>query len=406
VSQDLPERTARPFARSALARTETPARAGFDFRPAIGETPAAPDKRQLSLRGGHPDLRLVPADALARAYRRALRAQGRAALGYGDPRGHPRLREALAAMLSATRGVAAGPDDVLVTRGSQMAFDLLARTLVSPGDVVVVESFGYRPAWRALELAGATLVSVPVDARGVDVEAVERAIVARPVRAIYVTPHHQYPTTAVLAPGRRMALLELARARRIALLEDDYDHEFHYEGRPVLPMASADRAGVVVYVGSLSKILAPGLRLGYVVAPRPLVQALTALRGHVDRQGDQVVEHAVAELLEDGEVQRHARRARAAYAERRHVLAEALVRAVGDAVSFDLPPGGTALWARVDPRVDVDRWAARARDAGVDFQTGRAFTFDGRPRPFARFGFASLAAEELRKAVARLRAAL
>jgi GntR family transcriptional regulator/MocR family aminotransferase len=136
------------------------------------------------------------------------------------------------------------------------------------------------------------------------------------------------------------------------------------------------------------------------------VAALAALRGHVDRQGDQVVEHAVAELLEDGEVQRHARRARAAYAERRDALAEALARAVGDATSFERPPGGTALWARVDPRVDVERWAARARDGGVDFQTGRAFTFDGRPRPFARFGFASLEPDELRKAVARLRAAL
>jgi GntR family transcriptional regulator/MocR family aminotransferase len=223
---------------------------------------------------------------------------------------------------------------------------------------------------------------------------------------VVLTPHHQYPTTAVLSPGRRLALLDLARRERIAVVEDDYDHEFHYDGRPVLPLASADRAGVVVYVGSLSKILAPGLRIGYVVAPRPLVDALAALRAHVDRQGDQVVEDAVAELLEDGEVQRHARRARAAYAERRGVLADALGRALGEVVSFALPPGGTALWARVDARVDVERWLERARRAGVDFQTGRSFTFDGRSRPFARFGFACLEPEELRRAVARLKAAL
>jgi GntR family transcriptional regulator/MocR family aminotransferase len=271
---------------------------------------------------------------------------------------------------------------------------------------VVVEAFGYRPAWRALQLAGAKLASAPVDGRGIDVEAVERIVRAGRVRAIYLTPHHQYPTTAVLAPGRRMALLELARSRRIALLEDDYDHEFHYDGRPVLPMASADTAGVVVYVGSLSKILAPGVRVGYVVASRPFVDALAALRAHVDRQGDQAVEHAVAELMEDGEVQRHARRARAAYAERRDALAEALQRSLGDVVSFARPPGGTALWARVDARVDVERWAARARRAGVDFQTGRTFTFDGRSRPMARFGFACLEPDELRRAVSLLRAAL
>jgi GntR family transcriptional regulator/MocR family aminotransferase len=126
----------------------------------------------------------------------------------------------------------------------------------------------------------------------------------------------------------------------------------------------------------------------------------------VDRQGDQVVEQAVAELMEDGEVQRHARRARAAYAERRDVLADALEQAVGGAVSFARPVGGTALWTRVAAEVDVEAWAVRARKAGVDFQIGRAFTFDGRARPFARFGFAALEPEELRSAVARLRGAL
>ena len=406
VSGDLPDRPARPFARSAAARPEVPGRPGFDFDARLSAVHDAPDRRLMSMRGGQPDLRLVPIDALGRAYRRALRASGRAALGYGDPRGHPRLRAALAAMLSATRGLAASADDVLVTRGSQMAFDLLARTLLSPGDVVVVEAFGYRPAWRVLTLAGAKLVSVPVDERGASVDAIERLTRSQRVRAVYLTPHHQYPTTAVLAPGRRLALLELARAKRIAVIEDDYDHEFHYDGRPVLPLASADRSGVVVYIGSLSKILAPGIRVGYLVAPRPLVDALTALRGHVDRQGDQVVEHAVAELLEDGEVQRHARRARAAYAERRDVLADALERSLGDTVSFTRPPGGTALWTKVHPRVDVERWAESAREAGVDFQTARTFTFDGRARPFARFGFASLDPDELRRAVVKLRTSL
>ena len=406
VSHDLPERAARPFARTVAARAEVPSRAGFDFQSPIEAPPVAADPRLLVLRGGQPDLRLVPVDALARAYRRALRTPGRAVLGYGDPRGTLRLREALAAMLSATRGVAARADDVLITRGSQMAFDLLARSLIAPGDVVVVESFGYRPAWRSLALAGAKLVSVPVDERGADVDAIARIVRARRVRAIYLTPHHQYPTTGVLAPGRRLALLELARTARVPIVEDDYDHEFHYEGRPVLPLASADRAGVVLYLGSLSKILAPGLRLGYVVGPRSVVDALTALRAHVDRQGDHAIEHAVAELLEDGEVQRHARRARAAYAERRDVLADALEHALGGVVSFRRPPGGTALWARVDPSVDVERWQERARAAGVDFQTGRAFTFDGRARPFARLGFAALRPDELRDAVARLRTAL
>jgi GntR family transcriptional regulator/MocR family aminotransferase len=243
---------------------------------------------------------------------------------------------------------------------------------------------------------------IPVDAGGMRVDALAALASNERVRAVYLTPHHQYPTTAVLAPGRRMALLELARARRIAIVEDDYDHEFHYEGRPVLPLASADRAGVVVYIGTLSKILAPGLRIGYVVAPRALVEALAARRAYVDRQGDQVGECAVAELLEDGEVQRHARRARTAYARRRDVLAAELRSSFGDALAFELPAGGTAIWARVHSSIDVEAWAAAAAARGIGIQTARAFAFDGRARPYVRVGFALHTEAELRSAVAKL----
>src|SRR5262249_10162438 len=146
----------------------------------------------------------------------------------------------------------------------------------------------------------------------------------RRVRAIYVTPHHQYPTTALLSPPRRIALLELARKHRIAILEDDYDHEFHYDGRPVLPLASADRHGSVVYLGTLSKIFAPGLRMGFVVARRKVIERLTAIRVLIDRQGDLAIERAMAELVEDGEIERHARRMRRIYEERRGTMIEAL----------------------------------------------------------------------------------
>src|SRR5262249_10135022 len=162
------------------------------------------------------------------------------ALAYGDSQGHPRLRAAVAGMLSALRGLASGPETVLITRGSQMAVDLAARALIAPGDVVVIEAVGYRPSGEALRLAGGRRVPVPVDAHGIDVVAIEELASRERIRAIYVTPHHQYPTTAVLSPGRRLSLLELAREKRIAILEDDYDHEFHYDGRPVLPLASAD----------------------------------------------------------------------------------------------------------------------------------------------------------------------
>ena len=146
-------------------------------------------------------------------------------------------------MLSSMRGLSVGPDDVLVTRGSQMALTLVARALLRPGDAVAVEQFGYRPAWEAFRGGGATVVPVAIDREGIDVHALTRLAERTALRAVYVTPHHQYPTTVTLKAARRLALLALARAKRIVIIEDDYDHEFHYDGRPVLPLASADHAG-------------------------------------------------------------------------------------------------------------------------------------------------------------------
>ena len=252
-----------------------------------------------------------------------------------------------------------------------------------PGDVVAVEALGYRPAWSALAATGARLVPVPVDEHGLDVDALEALAARERLRAVYVTPHHQYPTTVMLDAGRRLRLLELARTHRIAVIEDDYDFEFHYEGRPVLPLAAADRHAVVVYIGTLSKILAPPLRLGFIVAPPLLIERLAELRLSIDRQGDQVVECAVAELIEDGELQRHVRRMRRIYQARRDALVAAVRKRLGGALGFEVPAGGMALWARADDRHRRRRLGgARARPRRPVLHR-RAFAFDGRPLPVA-----------------------
>ncbi len=406
ISRALPDVVPRRL-RGAAERARVPARPAFDLGPepdgTLEPTGLVPPGA-IVLAGGVPDLSLFPAAALARALRRALRRPD--VLAYGDPRGTPRLRAALATMLSALRGLAAGPEHVLVTRGSQMGLSLVARALVRPGDAVAVESLGYRPAWAAFEAAGARLEPIRVDDGGLDVGALERRLAAGPVRAVYVTPHHQYPTTVTMAPGRRLALLALAARHRLCVIEDDYDFEFHYDGRPILPLASADHAGAVVYVGTLSKLLAPGLRTGFVVAPVPLVERLAALRLAVDRQGDAALEDALAELVEDGEVGRHARRVRRAYLARRDALAEALEGALGQALSFQVPPGGMALWARAAPGIDVEAWAERALACGVVVQSGRRFARTGRPPAALRIGFAAQPEARLREGVRRLAAAL
>ncbi len=380
-----------------------PSRPGFDVAAAAGsDAPDAPPGT-LALWGGVPDLRLAPHAALGRAWRRAVR--NRDLLGYAaDGRGDARLRAALASLLSQARGLAAGPDDLLVVRGSQMALDLVARALIRPGDVVAVEDPGYGPARRVFARAGARLAPVAVDREGLDVGALETLTRQSRVRLVHLTPHHQYPTTVTLSPARRLALLDLAARRRIAVLEDDYDHEFHYDGRPLLPLASGDPAGVVIYAGSLAKVLAPGLRVGFVVAPRPLLDRLAAERALIDRQGDLVLERAVAELLEEGELQRHVRRLRRVYQGRREALCAALDRRLSGLLTYRRPAGGMALWAAAAGAAgaDVDAWQARALAGGLLFQAGRIFSADGRPTPHLRLGFAIADEGELERAAAIL----
>lgn len=376
-----------------------PSDVGFDLLDAPSARKVTPPATRYALLGGRPDLRLLPLGELARAYRRVLRGRGRRLVDYGPPEGTPRLQEALSDWLAETRGLRPVDGGLLVTRGSQQGLYLVARALLRPGDRVGVEAMGYRPAWEALRAAGAELVPIPLDDDGMRVDALPDGL-----RAVYVTPHHQYPTGATLSADRRLRLLQWAAARRVAILEDDYDHEYHYEGPPVAPLVGSDRAGVVVSIGTLSKAFAPGLRMGWVVAPAPLIQRLVAWRLLVDRQGDQVMEHAVAELIRDGILGRHLRKTRRTYAHRRSVLRHALADALPGVQPLPRP-GGLALWCRVETTAaEVEAWAERCRGNDVHFETAASYTLDGSARPWVRLGFACHDPGELREAVTRMAA--
>ncbi|HMJ50471.1 MAG TPA: PLP-dependent aminotransferase family protein [Polyangiaceae bacterium] len=385
-----------------IAHAPRPTTAPYALAAKCSPDRVAHEPRSLLLARGAPDVRLLPTTELARSYRRVLLRHGRELLFYGEPRGHQKLRIALAKMLSATRGVPATPDNLLVTRGSQMAIDLVARALLSPGDVIAVEHLGHPNVWSALRLTGAELVPIPVDAEGLRVDILEQLVRQRRVRAVYVTPHHQFPTTVTMAPARRRALLALASRHGIAILEDDYDHEFHYDVAPVSPLASEDDAGAVIYVGTLSKILAPGLRLGFVVAPRDVIERLLEIRVAMDLQGDHTTEAAVADLFEEGEVQRHVHRMHGVYHRRRDALVASLRHHLPRAVRFTVPAGGMAIWAEIQRPHDVEGWAERAAALGVVFRGAGCYDFDQRPIPFARLAFTFLSEGELDESVRRM----
>lgn len=358
---------------------------------------------KLALHAGLPDARLFPARELARAFRRAI---VRRRLDHADPRGHPALRRELASMLAQTRALAVTPHTLMTTRSVEQAIDLVARCLVAPGDVVAVEALGYPPAWRLFALAGARLAPLPVDAEGLDVDALEAQLAHGPVRAVFLTPHHQFPTTAVMSPARRARLAQLALTHRFAIVEDDYDHEFHYDGRPVLPIAAGAGGANTIYIGSLANLLAPGVATAFVTAPAPVFERLAWLRAASDARGDLALEAAVAELYDDGALMRHVRRARGIYATRRDALVAALRRRVGSALAVRVPAGGLALWARAADDIDVAAWERNAYAQGVVFHNAQPFDFQGRAQRYLRLGFGCHDAAELDEAARRMAAAL
>ena len=389
VVPEMPERR-----RFRPPRSRVGTRAAFRV-PQVHSRRPHPQDARFSLDSGVPDPRLAPARLLARALGSTLRRNRTPELGYGDPCGHLALRREIATMLQRRRGMAVDTDDVMVTRGSQMALYLVAQCLLRPGDVVAVESLGYAPAWDAFSTAGARLRGIPVDEEGLNVRALMRGT---PPRAVYLTPHHHYPTTVTLSAPRRLELLAWAKEHRVAILEDDYDNEYHYEGQPVAPLAARSRESVV-YVGTLSKVLAPGLRVGWVVAPANVREALAALRSTVDTQGAQVTEAALAQLLEDGELQRHIWRTKRRYQQRRDALVDALHHHLGSTLAFEVPRGGLALWARVAPDLDAEAWAERALARGVAVSPGGRYTLDKSPSAHLRIGFARHDPDELAQAV-------
>ena len=356
----------------------------------------------LLLSYGIPDARLFPTAALTRAFRRAIGQRGRSLLTYADSCGQPRLRGELASMLARTRGLPVTSDNLMITHSIEQAIDLVARMLLQPGDVVAVEASGYPPAWSVLKLAGARLMPVPLDDDGLDVDALEALLARQQIRAVFLTPHHQFPTTVVMSQARRIRLAQLSLQHGFAIIEDDYDHEFHYDGKPILPIVSGVGAANVIYIGSLSNLLAPGISTGFVIAPAAVFDRLAALRAASDARGDAAMECAIAELFEDGELLRHTRRMRRIYAARRDALAASLTHHLGGAVAFRIPEGGMGLWARVDDGIDVAAWSHAGEREGVQFFGAGRYAFSQREQPFLRLGFSYHDETELDEAVRRM----
>ncbi|KVN41408.1 DNA-binding protein [Burkholderia pyrrocinia] len=355
----------------------------------------------FDFRGGVTDKTLFPFDAWRRCVHHALRLQARGPGQYHDPAGDQQLRLAIARYVAFSRAVACNWQDVIVTQGAQQALDVLARVVVRPGDVVAVEDPGYPPARAAFASLGATVASVPVDAHGLVVDRLPDD-----ARLVYVTPSHQFPLGMPMSLERRVALLEWAQRRRAVVIEDDYDGEFRFEGRPMESLKSLDRAGLVAYVGTFSKTIFPELRIGYAIPPRALHAALAKAKQVVDWHSCTLTQTALARFMLDGDFARHLRRVQKHYDARRKVLLAHLRGSLAPWFDAIVPVAGIHLAARLRPGLDeaalVD--TARAHDLGL--YGIAAFHVDVPRDAGLLFGYGGIDATRIDTALARLAALL
>jgi GntR family transcriptional regulator/MocR family aminotransferase len=350
---------------------------------------------------GLPDLRLFPYDELRACLAESLRRSPDACGAYGDPAGHPGFIERFEEYLRRVRAITGRR--VIVTHGAQEGIFLVAQLLVDAGAKVAVEMPGYPSAWDAFRAAGGEIVPVKVDKHGMDPEALEAALTKHRIQLIYLTPHHQYPTTATLPTTRRLRIYELASRHQIPIVEDDYDHEFHFRSQPIAPMASTDPCGLVIYMSTLSKLMFPSIRLGCLAVPEALYGPLLNLRNIITRQNNTFMQDAVARWMGSGGFERHLRRMRRVYEERRDVALAALAegRDRGLPYSWCAPDGGMGLW--LDCGTDADTVVARAAEAGVFVTAGSNYQLPPvRRSTHLRLGYASQTPEEIRKGLSLL----
>lgn len=358
----------------------------------------------LAFDDGLPDIRLAPITELARAYGRNLhRLSYKKGLSYRDGLGSLRLRKLLAKLLNETRGLNIKEENILITRGTIMAIHLAVASTVKQGDYVVVGETNYKTADMVIRHFGGQILRAPVDEKGISVDVIEQICKKNPIRLIYVTSHHHHPTTVTLSPERRIQLLRLAEEYGFIILEDDYDYDFHFDNNPVLPLASGDQNGHVFYFGSFTKVIAPSVRVGYLVGPSHIIQQLPKLRRILDRQGDIVLEESVADLIEDGTMRRHLRKSWKQYKARRDLSCKLLKEELGEWLDFSVPAGGMAIWVKFDERIHLPKLSQLAATRGLSLLDGKTYNPAGVQLNACRMGFASMDLQEIEKAVGILK---
>jgi 2-aminoadipate transaminase len=355
----------------------------------------------ISFAGGMPDSALFPVDGFRRVLNGVIRDEGEILLQYYPVAGYPPLRRYLSAYLLRF-GLEARPEEILIVNGSQQGFDLIARTFLDPGDVMAVEEPTYPRALQAFRACGAQLVPVPWTATGPDIEAFERVLMRHRPKLFYCQPSCHNPTGLAMTADTARAVLIAAARHQVPVVEDGFDPSLHYGERPPVPLRARDRDGLVLYIGTFSKVLFPGLRLGWLVAPPPVIERLAAAKQLSDLHTSALLQAAVHRFCERRLLERHAARAAREYGRRRRLLLEALRRRMPEGVTWTEPVGGFSLLVTLPAGIDATALLSRASERGVAFTPGASFFLDGRGDSTLRLSFSSVPASRIDEGVRRL----
>jgi Transcriptional regulators containing a DNA-binding HTH domain and an aminotransferase domain (MocR family) and their eukaryotic orthologs len=376
-----------------------PQSTGFSFKTTnILDNPFEHSDCEYMFNDGVPDIRLTQIDQHSRIYTSILKRKGHHKMfGHYNHDGSEFFKKNLANYLNLSRGLAVSKNNLLITRSTEMSIYIVSQILLAAGDTVLVGDLSYFSVNMIFQKVGVKILSVPIDENGINADAVREICRKQKIRMLYLTPHHHYPTTVTLSAQRRLELLNLANEYGFIILEDDYDYDFHYDKSPILPLASADTYGMVIYIGSFGKSLAPGFRTGFIVAPENLMTEMRKYLGIIDRQGDVLMEQVLGEMIAEGEIHRYLKKSLKVYQERRDRFTELLDEYLGDFITFRKPTGGLAVWT--EWKVPINLMQLSRNCSHDRLFLPRTLLYQNQKLTAMRLGYGNLDFNEMKKSI-------
>lgn len=374
-----------------------PKSTGFSFKTSnILDNPFEYSNCEYIFNDGVPDIRLTQIDHHSRIYSSILKRKAHK-IGQYNQDGSEFFKKNLSQFLNLSRGLPISKNNLLITRSTEMSIYIVSEILLAEGDIVLVGELSYFSVNMIFQKAGVKIQPISIDEEGINVEEVREACENQKIRMLYLTPHHHYPTTVTLSAKRRLELLNLANEYGFIILEDDYDYDFHYDKSPILPLASADTNGMVIYIGSFGKSLVPGFRTGFIVAPENLMTEMRKYLGIIDRQGDVLMEHVLGEMIAEGEINRYLKKSLKIYQERRDYFVSLLEQNLGEYIDFQKPSGGLAVWMKW--KIPVNLMQLSRNCAQNNLFIPKTLLYQNKNLTAMRLGFGNLNLYEMDKSI-------